>query len=324
MRILILGGTAFLGRHTAEAALARGHDLTLFNRGRTNPELFPTAEKIRGDRDGGLATLRGRRWDAVVDMCGYLPRVVRASAEMLSSSAQYTFVSSLSVYPDPGAPVLDETAAVGSPADPAVESITAETYGPLKALCERAVESVFGGRSLILRPGLLVGPHDPTHRFTYWVDRVARGGQVLAPGRPGRRVQFTDARDLAGWIIGSVERGLTGLFNATGPREAMTLGGLLERCKGVSESNADFVWVGDDFLTERRVEPYTEMPLWIPGVDDHFASGRAFEAGFSCRSVEDTIRDTLAWGRTLPADAPRRRGLAPERERALISEWRPA
>ena len=198
MKLLILGGTVFLGRHLVEAAQARGHQLTLFNRGQHNPELFAGVEKLRGDRSGDLSALRGRRWDAVIDTCGYIPRIVRASAELLADAVDhYTFVSSLSVYADTSRPGIDESAPVGQLADETVEDITGETYGPLKALCEQAAGRALPGRVLTVRPGLIVGPHDPTDRFTYWPVRVARGGALLAPGRPERRVAFVDVRDLA-------------------------------------------------------------------------------------------------------------------------------
>ena len=185
MNLLILGGTVFLGRHLVEAALARGHAVTLFNRGQHNPDLFPEVERLRGDRDGDLQALEGRRWDAVVDTCGYVPRVVRASAEMLAPNVDhYTFISSISVYADTSKPGIDEQAPVGTLDDPTTEEVTGESYGPLKALCEQAAEAAMPGRVLNIRPGLIVGPHDPTDRFTYWVRRVAEGGEVLAPGNP--------------------------------------------------------------------------------------------------------------------------------------------
>src|SRR3954470_5339632 len=218
MKLLILGGTIFLGRYLAEAALERGHDLTLFNRGQHNSELYPDVEKLRGDRDGGLDVLRGRRWDAVVDTSGYLPRLVRASAELLADAVEhYTFISSISVYPHFRSLGQDESAPVGTLDNPSVEEITGESYGPLKALCEQAVEQALPGRTLVVRPGLIVGPHDPSDRFTYWVRRVAQGGELLAPAGRDWHTQIIDVRDLAEWTLRMVERRQTGVYNATGP-----------------------------------------------------------------------------------------------------------
>ena len=215
MKLLVLGGTVFLGRHIVEEALRRGHDVTMFNRGRHNPDLFPSVRRCRGDRDGGLNALSGERWDAVIDASGHLPRLVRESAEFLSVAVQhYTFISTLAVYAGfPKVPGLDEGASLVSPPDPGAEQINVHTMGPLKALCERAIESVLPGQVLTVRAGLLAGPHDPTDRFTYWPRRVAMGGQLLAPGTPSLPVQIIDARDLAGWILRAVEARRTGPYN---------------------------------------------------------------------------------------------------------------
>lgn len=337
MKLLILGGTQFLGRHLVEAAAGRGHELTLFNRGTHNPELFPEVEKLRGDRDGGLDALRGRSWDAVVDTCGFVPRVVRDSAELLAGAVSlYVFISSISVYADFSRHVEDEGAPVGTLADESVEEVTGETYGPLKVLCERAVEQALPGRSLTIRPGLIVGPHDTTVRFVYWPRRVARGGEVLAPGSPEQRVQFVDARDLAEWTVRVVEEGRTGVFNANGPDYPLTMGGLLDECKAVTGSDARFEWVDEGFLLEAGVEPWSELPLWLPAGDEkfrHFMSvncDRAISAGLTFRPLAETIRDTFEWDearedKSPPADkggvptpdkTPR-----PERERELLEEW---
>src|SRR5688572_29497367 len=197
MRLLVLGGTKFLGRAVVEAAVARGHEPTLFHRGLTNPGLFPDLEHLRGDRDGGLAALQGRTWDAVIDPSGYVPRIVRASAELLADAVEhYTFISSISVYPSFPTPGMDESSPVGTLEDPTVEDVPAH-YGPLKALCEQAAEAAMPGRVFHVRAGLIVGPNDPSDRFTYWPVRVAKGGDVLAPGSPERPVQIIDVRDLA-------------------------------------------------------------------------------------------------------------------------------
>ncbi len=334
MKLLILGGTVFIGRHLVDAALERGHEVTLFNRGQHNADLYPTVERLRGDRDGDLTALRGRRWDAVVDTCGYVPRIVRASAEALADAVDhYTFISTISVYPDFSIKNMDEDAPLATLEDPSVEEVTGETYGGLKVLCERAAEQTVPGRALIVRPGLIVGPYDSSDRFTYWPHRVARGGEVLAPGQPENRTQlnarwtqFIDARDLMDWTLQAVERRLTGVYNATGPAYTVTVGRVLDTCKEVSGSDARFTWVDDDFLTEAGVAPYTELPLWVPATPEMagFATvdcGKAIAAGLTYRPLDDTIRDTLAWDQTRPVDAERENGLTPEREAELLRSW---
>src|SRR5262249_18502591 len=235
MRLLVLGGTVFLGRAVVEAALARGDDVTFFTRGRTNPELCPGAERLHGDRDGDLSALAGREWDVVVDTCGYVPRVVADSATLLSPAVgHYAFVSSLSVYADASRPQHEDDP-LEQLDDEADESIE-EYYGALKGACEQVVQQTFPGRSLLVRPGLIVGPHDPTNRFTYWVRRIAEGGDVLAPGDPARKVQFIDVRDLAEWILRATEAGLDGPHNAVGPEPPVTMGDLLETCVRITGS----------------------------------------------------------------------------------------
>lgn len=319
MKLLILGGPRFLGRALADAALARDHDLTFFNRGRTNPELYPNVERLTGDREGDLGALRGRQWDAVVDTCGYVPHVVRASAEALADSGLYCFVSSISVYADFSHP-MDEEGAVAQLGDLPIDELTPDfaNYGPLKALCEAATEAVFGTRSLIVRPGLIVGPHDPTGRFTYWPHRVARGGDVLAPAPPDRPTQFIDVRDLAEWMVDLCERGTAGTFNAT--NAGVPWKELLEACRAVSGSDARFVWATDEFLVEHEVGEWMELPLWIadPAMSaaDKAVIGRALGTGLRFRPLEDTIRGTLDEAETTDAA-----GLAPEREAALLAHW---
>lgn len=328
MDILIIGGTVFLGRALAEAARARGHRLTLFNRGQSNPDLALDAEQIRGDRTGDLSALAGRRWDAVIDTCGYVPRVVRHSAAALADATDhYTFISSISVYASTGAPGVDETAPVGTLDDPTVEKVTGETYGPLKALCEQAAAEELPGRALVVRPGLIVGPHDPTDRFTYWPVRVARGGAVLAPGRPDRATQVIDVRDLAEWTIALIEQGQTGAFNATGPDRVLTMGELLDASREESASDAQPVWVDEDFLLEQGVAPWSELPLWIPESDPDAAGFSAIDvrkaigAGLRFRPLRDTVRATLEWAGTRPAERAWRAGLAPDKEQALLKAW---
>lgn len=327
MKLLILGGTVFLGRALVDAALARGHEVTLFNRGQHNPELYPDVEKLRGNRDGNLNALKGRRWDAVIDTSGYVLRLVKASAELLADAVDhYTFVSSISVYADFTTPGMDEMYPVGKMADETVEQITGETYGPLKALCEQAAERAMPGRVLTIRPGLIVGPHDQTDRFTYWPVRVAKGGEVLAPGRPDNPVQIIDVRDLAEWNIRMVEARQTGVYNATGPDYVLTIYQLLHECKRVTRSDARFTWVSDAFLMDHGATPCTEVTLWLPSKEENqgFARadvGKAIEAGLTFRPLADTIRDTLAWDATRPAAVERRNGIRPAREAEWLAAW---
>jgi 2'-hydroxyisoflavone reductase len=328
MNLLILGGTIFLGRALVDAALAGGHTVTLFNRGRTNSQLYSQVETLTGQRDGGLAALEGRKWDAVIDTCGYLPRVVSQSAQLLSGSVdRYVFVSSISVYADASQPGVDEDAPVSVMADERVEEITGETYGALKALCEREVRQHLPGRDLIIRPGLIVGPYDPTDRFTYWPWRVAQGGEVLAPGKPERQVQLIDVRDLAGWTLRMVAAGQTGTFNADGPIQPLPMIDLLQACKSASQSTASFTWVGEKFLQEQHVQEWIEMPLWIPDSDPAnagffaFSNTRALEAGLTFRPLEQTLRATLDWLETRPAEHAWRAGIPREREAELLLLW---
>ncbi len=329
MKLLLLGGTVFLGRHLVEAAQARGHEVTLFNRVQHNAALFPNVEKLRGDRDGDLSALQGRRWDAVIDTCGYVPRVVRASAELLADAVDhYTFISTISVFADVSKPGVDESGAVGKLADETIEEVTGESYGPLKALCEQAAERAMPGRVLNIRPGLIVGPHDPTDRFTYWPHRVAQGGEVLAPGRPEYLVQFIDARDLAEWTIRMVEAKQTGTYNATGPDYPLTLGQVLEECKRQSGSDSRFIWVDEKRLLDAGATPWMEVPLWVPESDpdagcfNAINCTKAFAAGLTFRPLGETIRDTLAWDATRPADVERKAGIKPEREAHYLQACR--
>jgi 2'-hydroxyisoflavone reductase len=338
VRTLVLGGTKFLGRAVVDEALARGHEVTLFNRGETNPELYPEIEKLRGDRRGDLSALDGRGWDAVVDTSGYLPQVVRASAELLADrTAHYTFVSSCSVYADFSEPAREDDTPLIRLDDTSDESLDGDRYGGFKALCEQVVADVFPGRSAHIRAGLIVGPHDPTGRFTYWPKRVARGGEVLVPGRKGRQVQFIDVRDLGSWLVDLCERGEAGAFNATGPVPPVTMGELVETARAVSGPNATFTWVDESFLREHEVGEWMELPLWIAETGDpawrrflEVDVSRAVAAGLKTRPVADTVRDTLEWAlRTGDPGAPLasgielgEAGLQPEREAELLTEWR--
>lgn len=327
MRILILGGTRFLGRHLVDAALERGHEVTLFNRGKSNAGLFPQLETIIGDREKDVNKLEGRIWDAVIDVAGYLPRIVRLSADILKENvSRYVFISSISVYDeailkkiginesDPVAKIEDET----------VEEITGETYGPLKALCEKAVQELYGERALIIRPGLIVGPHDPTDRFTYWPVRVARGGDVLAPEKPEAPVQIIDVRDLSDFIIRLIQGNASGIYNATGPDYALTLGEILEASKRVSGGDAHISWAPAEFLKQHSVAEWSDMPVWVPDTEENQGFSRmdvskAIHAGLKFRPLEETIRDTLAWAQTRPADYQWRAGLTAEREADVLA-----
>ncbi|HEX8620883.1 MAG TPA: SDR family oxidoreductase [Allosphingosinicella sp.] len=334
MKILILGGTLFLGRALVAAALERGHAVTLFNRGRHAREPLAGVETLTGDRDGGLDALRGRTWDAAIDTSGYVPRLVRASAERLASSVgRYVFISSLSVYADFSRPV-DEDSPVATMPDESVEEVTGASYGPLKALSERAVEESLPGRALTIRAGLIVGPHDPTMRFSYWTARVARGGEVLAPGDPQTPVQLIDVRDLALWTVRMVEEGGTGVFNASG-RSGLTMGELLETCRSAGGGDARLTWVDEDFLSARGVLPWTHLPLWIPPSGEshryfqRVGCERALAAGLAFRPLSETVRDTLAWQRSSEGEPlPEKPGvpmpdltLGAARERELLDEW---
>ncbi|MPZ68988.1 MAG: NAD-dependent epimerase/dehydratase family protein, partial [Actinobacteria bacterium] len=320
MRYLVLGGTRFVGRHIAEAALTRGHELTLFNRGKSDPDAVPYATQVHGDRDGGLGALGEQTFDRVIDVSGYVPRLVRASAELLADRTQhYTFISSESVYRFGGLkPGIDEHSDLFELDDPSIEEVTNETYGGLKVLCERAVEDVFGRRSLIVRPGYVVGPGDHSDRFTYWVERIAEGGEVLAPGRPERIVQVVDGRDLGDWTIWMADRRRPGPYNASGPEYVLSWGLLLNRIRYVLGSDCEFTWVEDDFLRSQKVE----LPLYDAeeSAGDGFDSSRAVHEGLLFRSLAETIADTYEWSGKRGVDALKA-GPSRDQEAALLAQW---
>lgn len=338
MKILIIGGTVFLGRYLVEAAQARGHEVTLFNRGLHNADLFPDVEKLRGNRRGNMDALKGRRWDAVIDTCGYTPATVGATARLLADAIEhYTFISSISVYAQFPLAGYDESAPVGTITDEQTaeaegfdtgERATAisygELYGPLKARSERAVEDALPNRTLVIRPGLIVGPHDYSDRFTYWPVRVAAGGEVLAPGRPARHVRVIDVRDLAEWNVRMTEERRTGIFNASGA-DGLTMGQLLDACRATSgSSDASFTWVDEEFLLAQEVGTWVELPLWTRDEDAGIFEARndkASAAGLTFRPLNATIADTLEWARARPADTEWRAGMKPEREREVLRAW---
>jgi 2'-hydroxyisoflavone reductase len=325
MKILILGGTRFVGRHLTDAALTRGYEVTLFNRGRSNPTLFPKVERLQGDRDGGLGVLKGHRWDAVIDTCGYVPRLVRASAELLADVVEhYTFISSISVYADPSNRGQDEDSLLGTLEDEATEEVTGATYGPLKVRCEQVAEAAMPARLLTIRAGLIVGPHDNYQHFPYWPVRVAQGGEVLAPGKPDKRLEFIDCRDMAEWIVRMVEARRTGIYNTTQSHQRLTMILFLNECIDTSQSNAQLTWVSQYFLQANNVQR-NELPLpWEYSPSDGLGSiniSKALKAGLTFRPLAETIRDTLAWHKSLPAGAELKAGMSRERETELLRKW---
>lgn len=332
MKILIIGGTKFLGRHLVEAALVQGHEVTLFNRGKTNPRLFPEVEKIYGDRDGNLDVLKGRQWDAAIDTCGQVPTQVRAMTGLLADAVgHYTFISSISVYRDFSNAGLDENAPVAALPSGANEGgNNGNHYGANKALCERTAERAMPGRVLIIRPGIIVGPYDPTNRFTRWVHRTALGGDVLCPAPSEAPFQIIDVRDLAEWIVRMVETQQVGCFNATGPASTLTFRQMLEQCKIASGSNARFVWVDEEFLLKYNINPSSDLPLWIANTENSHSGffavdcNRALKAGLKFRSLTETALDILT---SQPASMNRScktppTGLAAGREAKLLRAWK--
>ena len=330
MKLLVFGGTLFLGRHVVEAALARGHEVTLFNRGVTYPELFPDLEKLKGDRGGDLSALRGRRWDAVVDPSGYQAPVVRASVELMADAVDhYSFVSSNGVYVDVGDELVDENWKVATLTDESVYERTESSIWGHKVRCERIVQEVMPGRALVYRAGIIVGPHDRTDRFTYWARRVSQGGKVLAPGYPERPQQIIDVRDLAEWNVRMAESGQGGVYNTEGPDYRLTMGGILDECKAVTGSDAELVWVDGEFLEEQGEQSYDGMPPWLgdPSGLIEMNCEKAIKAGLTFRPLADTITDSLEWDAERDLDAPLpfplpvRVGPSLEREKELLEAW---
>jgi 2'-hydroxyisoflavone reductase len=328
LRLLVLGGTRFIGPHFVAAAVAHGHQVTLFNRGKTNPGRVQNVEVLHGDRNGQLDALKGRQWDAVLDTSAFVPRIVRLSAELLAPSvSHYVYVSSISVYASFAKP-NDETSPLGTIADQAVEKVDENTYGPLKALCEQTAERLMPGRTTLLRPGLIVGPDDNTDRFTYWPARVARGGEVMAPGTRADEIQVIDVRDLAAFALRCIEQRVLGAYNLVSPPDTFTMGGLLDACVAAARSDARVTWVPASFLAAQKVEGWSDMPVWVEAVDDEAAfamtsAERALAAGLRVRSLPDTVGDTLAWHLSRPAEqqAKLKAGLTSEREREVLAAW---
>ncbi|MGD7045146.1 NAD-dependent epimerase/dehydratase family protein [Jeotgalibacillus proteolyticus] len=323
MNLLILGGTQFLGKHLVESALDAGHHVTIFNRGKTNQDYFPTVEKRKGDRNGDLTSLNEGKWDAVIDVSGYTPSQVKATADLLKDRVQqYVFISTISVYGDFANGPAKENETLLAEMEGESEEITGSTYGPLKQKCEETVKDIFGEAALCIRPGLIVGPDDPTDRFTYWVERTARGGEVLAPGEPSRIVQWIDVRDLAHWVIRMTEKKSSGTFNAAGSLDT-SMEELLLTAKQVTGSNAAFKWIKDESLVSHEVGAFVDMPFWIPRSEIHpdgfilADAQKAIEQGLSFRSPEETIRDTHHW-QAARKNHIWKAGLAAEKERKIL------
>jgi 2'-hydroxyisoflavone reductase len=335
LRILILGGTGFTGPYQVRYALSRGHKVTTFNRGKTHPGELPNeVEQLIGDRNGQLDALKNRQWDVVIDNPTTLPAWVRDAAQILKGNVErYVFISTISVYgevktgPDENAPT--EKYEGTDPYNETLEAMKAggyKTYGPLKALSEKEAEKWFPGKTLIIRPGLIVGPRDETDRFTYWPVRIDRGGEVLTPGSPGDPVQFIDARDLAEWTIRMVENRETGIYNATGPAKTLGIGGMLDETKAALKSDAKFTWVNEEFLTEQKVQPWSDMPVWT-GKESGLARAKidgALSKGLTFRPLAETARDTLAWFKSQPQDRQSKlhAGLTRKRETEVLAAWK--
>jgi nucleoside-diphosphate-sugar epimerase len=336
LRILILGGTQFIGIHMAQVALERGHAVTVFNRGRSNPGLLPRAEKLKGDRNGDLDALKGRQWDAVIDNSGYVPRHVRLSAGLLAPHVgRYLFISTISVYASFAEP-NDEESPLRPLPEENVETVTGETYGPLKVACEKAVRAAFGKRAAIIRPGFIVGPHDSTDRFTHWPARAARGGEMIAPGSAADPMQFVDVRDLARFAIDMLERDETDTFNVTSRPGQFTIGQVID--ESIAAANAlarpdsapRATWIPLEFLEQQVGSALmSDFPIWLPARGElaGFAEVdiiRALNAGLKVRSLDVTVRDTLQWHLARPAaqrEHPKA-GIVADREREVLAAWR--
>ncbi len=342
LKILILGGTGFIGPHMVREALRRGHEVTLFNRGRTNRTLFPDLELLVGDRDNNLDALRGRKWDAVVDNSGYVPRHVADSATLLSTAvSHYIFVSTVGVYAamsgnltaadyhDVDMPNTEYDSPLVTMPDETVEEVVTETYGPLKVLCERAATEAMGeDRITILRPTWVAGPGDNSDRFTYWPVRVARGGEMLVPGTSADLIQIVDVRDLANFVVDSLEKNITGIYNMVTPPGSYAMGEFMADCQAVTASDASFTWADLSFIEANGLYAAGELPIWAPMSGDTRSDAivngdRSFSKGMQTRPIKETIRDTLTWWETLPEDRrdKLRAGLSAERETELLVAW---
>lgn len=340
MKILIIGGTKFLGRHLIDAALQNNHEVTLFNRGRFSHEKLANVEQIHGDRNSDLDNLRGQNWDAVIDTCGYLPQTVKASAEFLADKInQYAFISSGSVYENLSKPDYDETTTTAKLSEEQKKTVAkidpqgelngltlGENYGALKVLCEEAAESAMPNRVLSIRAGMIVGAFDWTDRFAYWVMRIKKGGEILAPGTSKSFVQLIDARDLSEWIINSIEENVVGIFNAASKPFELDFGKMLGEIKTATESDAKFIWADEKFLSENNVAPWSEMPFYLPESDENLRNfltmnvDKAFSKGLKTRPLRETVADVLNWRKA--QDFEMKAGISAVREKELLNKWR--
>ncbi|WP_026906848.1 NAD-dependent epimerase/dehydratase family protein [Paucisalibacillus globulus] len=340
MKVLILGGTRFLGKALVEEGLKRGHEITLFNRG-TNKEAFSGVEQLIGDRDGDVSQLENRKWDVVMDTCGFAPHQINKIAAVIGTSIEhYTYISSISVYKD-WIPfnITEDYHLQSMPPDQLKDVLKNvkegrispyEHYGALKVLCEAEAEKYWPGRVLHIRAGQLVGQFDYTDRLPYWVQRVAEGGNIMVPGSPNRPIQLIDVKDIATWVFDMVKRRKAGTFNVTGPDYELTMEELLNTCKVVTNSNAEFVWVDEQLVLEHQIQPWTEMPLWIP---EHFplegetepwkmfiSVKKALDAGLSFRRLEETIHDVYQWEKSRK-DSKRKTGISRKKEQEVLDAW---
>lgn len=326
MKLLVIGGTQFSGRALTGFALDRGHEVTVFHRGKGDDDPWPEAEHVHADREDGFEVVAGRSFDAVVDTCGYVPRALRASGEAFAGAGVYAFISSLSAHREDTRLGATEDDDIHQPPFPDTEDITSQTYGPLKVACEHEVRERFGERALMIRPGYIVGPHDPTDRFTYWVRRAARGGTVLAPAPADYPMQWVDCRDLATFVLDLCERGAGGTFSVVTPPRAHSLGELLETGARIAGAGSDVAWADQDFVRDHDLSPTEEsdpFPMVTPEEPGShlFVTDRAVAAGLRTRPLEETVRDTLAWDDGRGAPWPMQAGLSSEREAELLGAW---
>jgi nucleoside-diphosphate-sugar epimerase len=323
VKLLVIGGTRFVGRAFVELAVQHGHDVAVFHRAVSEPEDFPSVEHLHGDRDSQLDLLRGRSWDAVLDTCAYVPRAVQEAAAVLRDTAgHYTLVSTLSVHPDDMPAGSTEQAAIHLPPFPQTETVTVDTYGPLKVACEQAATTAFGDRCLIIRPGYIVGPHDPTDRFTFYLRRAAAGGEMAAPGPPDAPLQVIDVRDLAAFMLGRIEAADGGVFGVVGPGEPVVMRDVLEVARDVAAAGTTFTWLSEEFLRTMGDQAQEWFPMWepqFPGVHTYDAA-KAVAAGLRCRPVAQTVADTLAWDQQR-GQPDLHTGLPAEKERELLAAW---
>jgi 2'-hydroxyisoflavone reductase len=327
LHVLILGGTNFLGPHLAEELHQRGHEITLFHRGTPSSHSLDYAAHLYGNRDGDLKALEGKHWDAIIDTSGHLPRIVESSSKMLSQATEhYTFISTIGVYENFLVARINESYPVAKLENENDEEITEKNYGALKARCEQVIQNYFPHKSLIIRPGLIVGPYDTTDRFTYWPRRIMEGGEILAPDDPKQQVQFIDARDLAKWIVDMIEKKATGIYQATGPATPLTFEQFLQACLMHSKKETQIYWIDEEFLLDQQVQDWSELPLWLaskrkmPGFQKVDIT-KAIQAGLTFRPLSETIADTLAWDLSRP-DGKTQAGLEKEKEKKLLQIWK--